>query len=120
MKNSVFALILTATLFGVAPMVYAEGGTAAPAAVTTSSVPTPEITTLDGTVSGLDAVSSMPWIKVKDASGKEEIVMLDAASSTAWKGGVKVTWADVKVGEKVKVRYTAKDGKSTVKTVEIA
>ena len=120
-RNILFVLALVLTICGLMPMAYADPAVVAtPVAAPAISSSTPVIQSSEGTVSTLDITSSTPWLKIKDAAGKESTIMVDPASSTAWKGANKATWADVKVGDKVKVRHTEKDGKMTAKTVEIA
>ena len=120
MNKNVFLILAAAiAMGGVVPMGYAETAPASPAPIAVTSAPTPVINTSEGTVSALDVQSAAPWIKIKDAVGKEWTIMINPASSSAWKGGSKAAWTDVKVGDKVKVRHTEKDDKAFAKTVEI-
>ncbi len=120
MKRDVWlTLALVAVLCGVVPMGYAETEAADPAPTAVTSEPTPVINTSEGTVSSLDIRSQAPWIKAKDAAGKEWTVMIDPASSSVWKGGNKAAWVDIKAGDQVKIRHTERDGKAVAKTVEI-
>ena len=121
MKRTVsLTLVLVLAIYGVATMGYAETAATSPASMAATSAPTPVISTSEGTVSSLDVNSATPWIKITDAAGKEWTIMIDPASSSVWRGGNKVSWADIKVGDHVKVRHTDKNGKAVVKTVEIA
>ena len=120
MKKITLALVLGLVACGLASSVYADAlVAAAPVAAPVVSAPTPEINSVEGTISSLDVTSAAPWLKIKDAAAKEWTIMIDPATSTVWKGGNKVTWADIKVNDKVKVRQTDKDGKAIAKTVEV-
>ena len=118
--NTLFVLVLVLVICGGVPSVYADNAVA-PVSMTAPAVsaPTPAISTSQGTVSALDVTSATPWLKIKDEAGKDSTIMIAPSSSTAWKGGNKATWTDVKVGDKVKVRHTEKDGKMIARTVEI-
>ncbi|OIO37699.1 MAG: hypothetical protein COT00_02420 [Candidatus Omnitrophica bacterium CG07_land_8_20_14_0_80_50_8] len=103
--------------FVLALMLVICGSSFASTAVTSSS--TPVIRTSAGTISALEVRSAAPWLKIKDLAGKESILMIDPISSSAWRGGNKSAWAELKVGEMVKVRHTEKGGSAVIKTVEI-
>ena len=115
-----FALALVLAVCGVVPMSYAETADTSPAPTAITSAPTPAISTSEGIVSALDVRCRAPWIKIRDAAGKERTITIDPASSSVWKGGGQAAWADIQVGSLVKVRHTEKDGKTIVKTIETA
>ena len=119
-RNILSALAMVLAVCGVAAVGYAETAVTSPAPMAATSAPTPVISTSEGTVSSIDVNAASPWIKIKDAAGKEWTIMIDPASSSVWKGGNKATWVDIQVGNNVKVRHTEKDGKAVVKTIEIA
>ena len=115
-----FALVLVLTVCGVDTMVCAETADTAPAPTAVTSAPTPVISTSEGVVAAFDLQRAGPWIKIKDAAGKEWTIMIDPNSSSVWKGGSQTNWSDIQVGAPVKVRHTERDGKAVVKTLEIA
>ncbi len=116
-RKRVLTLVSTIAFCGVSAMSFAE--TTPPASTAVTSAPTPVISTSEGTVSAVNTSVTAPWLKIKDAVGREWVIMIDTASSSIWRGGNQVTWTDIKVGDKAKVRHTEKEGKVFVKTVEL-
>lgn len=118
MKKYLFPAAMMLAACGLIQASFAED--AKPVSPGTSSASTPTVQTLEGTVTSCDAASASPWIKVKDTNGQEWTFQIDRQISTVWKAGAKTEWPELRPGDRVNVRYTSKDGKSTVKTVEVA
>ncbi len=118
-KNISLTIFAVLIAMGFASLAVAETTSTSPMIATTgTAIPTPAVQTTEGTVSALDVQSATPWIKVKQTGGQEVTIQIEK-TSTAWKIGKQVAWADIKINDKVKARYTAKEGKETAKTVEI-
>ncbi len=119
-KSSLSALIALTALCGFAVYGYADTA-AAPAAVTTANsvaASAEMVNSTEGTIASMDVQSAAPWIKVS-SNGSVMTIQLDAKSTTVWKAGKAMTLADLKAGDKVTVRHTAKNGKEVAKSIEI-
>ena len=105
-------------LCGMAPAVYAaEESAAAPASST--SVPTPQITSAEGAIASIDAQSVSPSLKLTAADGKTWTLTLDAKTTSVWNRGQLSRLETLKTGDQVKVRYMVKEGRNWAKSIEI-
>ena len=116
-------LVLAALMLSSASTVFAadaaapQVSAAAPAKAVTT--PAPKVTSTEGSITAIDAQSATPNLAVTGADGKAVTIQIDKLLTSVWKGTSKLTLADLKAGDKVKVRHTAKDGKETAKTIEV-
>ena len=92
-----------------------------PKATATSSTltPTPQIASAQGSIATLDLTSPSPSVKLDAADGKSWTLALDPKTITVWKSGQLGKPEDLKVGDSVKVRYTEKEGKKWVKSIQV-
>ena len=78
----------------------------------------PQETSLTGAISAVDfKVNSL---RMTSPGGKEVTLMLDPKATTVWQGGKAGALTQLKVGERVTVRYAAREGKPMAKSIEIA
>ena len=75
--------------------------------------------TAEGSVSWVDVALLPPSLKLTTADGKIWTMVLDAKTTSVWKGNQMAAADALKIGEHVKVRYMAKDGKNWVKSIQI-
>lgn len=116
-------LILAALVFGSVPAAFAADTptgsvpVAAPAKAVTA--PAPKVTSTEGSITAIDVQSAAPNLSVTGADGKAVAIQIDKLLTSVWKGTQKLTLAELKSGDKVKVRHTTKDGKEVAKTIEV-
>ena len=72
-----------------------------------------------GTVVSLDVRSSVPYLQLKDSSGKVWTIALGGTSTTVWKHGQTVSISDLKFGQTVQVRQGLSRGTSTAQSIQI-
>ena len=87
---------------------------------TLSSTPTPQSPAVVGSITALDLKSSAPSLKLAAADGKIWTLGLDPKTTVIWQEGKISTLDQLSVGQRVQVRYTAKDGKEIAKSIQIA
>ncbi len=85
---------------------------------TTTTTSTPQIVTAEGLLSGVDLPNNS--LKVTDSTGKIWNLAIDPKATTAWKGNQPLTLSQLKIGERVKVRCTSKEGKQICKSIEVS
>jgi len=116
-------LVLTLVVCGTVPAALAgeHPGTpmgsrkATPAS--SSSTPTPQISSAEGSISAIDLQTNS--LNLTTADGKIWTLALDPKTTLVWKGTEQAKLDNLKVGEKVKVRYVAKEGKQLARSVDI-
>ncbi len=114
-------MVMTLIVCGAIPMALAaeHGGTTVSTKPSSSAKPptTPSLSA-KGTISGLDLQANDLKL-TRAGDGQALTLMLDPKITTVWEGGKPMTLAQLKVGEKISVRYTSKAGKPVAKAIEI-
>lgn len=118
-RKTMGALFLACATAGVLPALCAAEEPATSKPMSSSSAPTPQTMTAEGAVSSVDLTSIPPSVQLTTADGKTWSMVLDAKTTSVWKGNQIATPEAVKTGDHVKVRYMAKDGKHWVKSIQI-
>lgn len=114
MKKRTIILVLMVLMAATSPFAYAvEKHTPTPVSSTSKS--TPSVATQVGTIANIDAKS----LKLSSADGSSSTITIDPAATSVWKMGKSLPISDLKVGEKVKVRRTTKNGKDVAKSIEV-
>jgi len=111
MKKIIALIVAVLFVFAVASISFAvEEKKAAPAPVEKKAEPAkkaPKVTQVTGEIKAVDAAAkTITVVKKVKGQDKETVISVDDK-----------TLADVKVGDKVKAKYTTADGKNTAKSV---
>lgn len=117
MKSHKLFLALMLVMSILIPMGYATEQMAIPKM--SASEATPSITATTGTISLIDVNSKTPNLKISDANGNSTTVQIDIATTSAWKMGKMLPLAQLKAGDKVKVRRSVVNGKDVAKSIEV-
>ncbi len=123
-KNFVIGfIVLTFMVLNLAASVSAAEKSVMPAATSmpthTTATPTPQVTSVEGTVMNMNTLPSTPSLKLMLANGQPSLIQLDRLTTTVWKGSQSIDLTQLAAGQKVKVRYTAKNGKRVANSIEI-
>ncbi len=92
-------------------------GSHSPLPASTTSTATPQITPLEGSLREVNLATHRAT--VSGANGTSWVVVLDPAVTTVWEGSQRCNLAQLKVGQRVKVRSMAKDGRPVARSIEI-
>ncbi|MBI4353265.1 MAG: hypothetical protein HY593_04985 [Candidatus Omnitrophica bacterium] len=95
-----------------------EAEEAAVSAEVTAPAPA-EAEEAQGAITAVDLESENPSLTLKKADGAELTAYLDFESSEVMKAGESVEWEELAAGQNVKAELMDKEGKKTVKVVEI-
>ncbi len=88
-----------------------------PLPASTTSTATPQITPLEGSLRELNLAAHRAT--VSGVNGTSWVVALDPVVTTVWEGSQRSSLAQLKVGQRVKVRSMAKDGRPVARSIEI-
>ena len=72
-----------------------------------------------GQVAAIDLKAASPSVKISAGAGKSWTLAIDPKTVTVKQAGKAVTLDQVKVGQKVKARYTVQDGKQVISSLEL-
>lgn len=75
--------------------------------------------TAEGTISAIDLKAAPATVTVTAASGKAVSVIVDPLATQVLQNSAKASFDQLKAGQWVKVRYTAKNGKEVAKSIQI-
>ncbi len=72
-----------------------------------------------GSIRALDLKSVPATLTLAASDGKTESFMVEPGVTIAWKNGQAIQLSELKIGDTVKVRSTAKDGRSVAKSIQV-
>ena len=61
---------------------------------------------IEGVISAMDLASADPWLRVKDANGREKTILMNRHTSEVWKDTYPAEWSELKEGRQVRVRFS--------------
>lgn len=114
------AVVLLGGTAGVALAAEEGSSMPQPASTSASSTPTPQILSAEGTISALDLQAASPSLQLTAADGKVWNVAVEPQATMVWRNGQMAKLDQLKAGERVKVRYTEKDGRHVAKSIQLA
>lgn len=106
------AVMLGAAVSAMAPQVV-SAETAAP------GMTQARMSTIKGSISGLDLRSSAPIVKVTDAQGQERSISVDPQATAVLKDGQQAKLDALKVGQQVEVSPVMKEGRQLAQTITV-
>ena len=132
-KRSKWAmLVMIGMVCGLLPaVVSAEPETQASKSIVptnSASATTQKVMIATGSIATLDTKSEQPSIALTTTEGKTLTIALDSKTTTVWKEEKEISWnmlhlgqpdSQLKMGDRIKIRYTMKDGKNLAKSIEI-
>ena len=72
-----------------------------------------------GTITALDLKASAPSLTIAGAGGRAQTLGVDPKTATAWQAGKMIPLEQLSVGQRVQVRFSQKDGRNAVKSIQI-
>lgn len=119
MKRRNEKAIALALMIGVVavPSAWAAESSASTAKSAAVAVPAPVLMTAEGSVSELDLKAGT--LKLIDAAGKSWTMGIETPGTAVWKETKFVSLAELKAGDRVKVRYVTKNGKAIARSIDI-
>ena len=109
-------VVVTLVMCGLASVGYALEQNTMPAGSTFKT--TPPVISTEGSISSVDLGSPTPSVVLTMAGGGSQTFQL-GPTTTIWKSGQALTAAQLKVGDRVKVRHMTRNSKEIVKSVEV-
>ncbi len=94
----------------------AEQSSAAPAG---AAMPASSMTSAEGTITWIDAQSTVPSLKLATPDGQTWTLALDAKTTSVWQSGQMAGLDILKKGDHVNVRYMVKDDQNWAKSIKI-
>ncbi len=87
--------------------------------VSSSSIPTPAISTTEGLIKELSLKFFSPRLRLTESDGKAWTFQLDRKKTTVWKGTERLNLTKLKAGDRVRVRHTKKNKKEIAESVDL-
>jgi len=84
-----------------------------------TSVPTPKITSVEGTIAALNLQAQSPTIDLSGTDGKKWTVAVNLKTTAVWQSAKPGSISDLKVGQHVKVRHAVIGGREVAKSIEV-
>ena len=97
----------------------APAADAAVAVEADASAVIPSVEAAEGTISEIDVKSDTPWVKIKDAAGKEWTVNIDPKSSVAVRADKTIEWSELAAGQHVRIGMIQHEGTQIAKTIQL-
>ena len=80
---------------------------------------TPELRTMEGSITDVDKTTPLPVLKLTHADGRLLEVSIDPMSTVVLQGRRATTLTQLEKGQKVKVSYQQKEGREVANAIEI-
>ena len=115
------SLAVVVVLCGIAAVARAEqpASTDTSAAAPAAAPAAAQIASVEGVLSAMDWQSAAPSITVSGANGQSWTLWVDPQTTSVWNGAQISKLEALQSGDRIKVRYMAKDGTNWAKSIDI-